>query len=664
MKVQKLKSQEGITLVALVITIVILLLLAGITIASLNGDNGIFTKVKQAKKAQLESEMREQLIIGLQDLQVEKNGNATLNDVTQDWANEVISKEYNPELKEDSSFSGKLIVMKKDKILGKFMIDLNLNISLVEYNPNSLEFEYETKSRNGDNIEILIKIRDNINGVKQIDCPDKKNSVVTNNKKDYIAIDYTVELGKEYKFLIITGDENKIEKTIKIDDYFYNVTKNLGEGSSVDNFAIKTAYNKAYDARIEIDDNYIMTGLNVTMGGQEVITSGNNVVDVNTGKIKIEKVTGDINITVTTKKLEIQYIVGINASGEANDTSLLGENSQPKGNPLYINIIATLEGNICTVVLKEDNLKGVPYKVISNGKYVFKVSGTYNGKNISEDKEVVVNQYKSAQDVVQYDAGDWTKEEIEELKKEKLYDINKEKIAGDGTFKLNSDSGLNFTFGGFTYKGDVVNKNEIDEENIITSRNESVIPQKGWGSSKYDGWQILESEERDGKKYVKKLVHAGSPENFLYYYKTKNDAYRAEYLLSGGIRQNNYNTLSDGTIINYRKWDMYKDKELDKQGCINNVHIMTYDEAYNITGKIDSTVGIRSIGQYYRLASAGSNSFLARVNISGRILEDGSATSDGGRTAWGIRPVVEMNDGVYIKSGSGTTSDPYILGKD
>ncbi len=616
MKVQKLKSQKGITLVALVITIVILLLFAGIAIASLNGDNGIFTKVKQAKKAQLESEMREQLTIGLQDLQVEKNGNATLNDVTQDWANEVISKEYNPELKEDSSFSGKLIVMKKDKILGKFMIDLNLNISLVEYNPNSLEFEYETKSRNGDNIEILIKIRDNINGVKQIDCPDKKNSVVTNNKKDYIAIDYTVELGKEYKFLIITGDENKIEKTIKIDDYFYNVTKNLGEGSSVDNFAIKTAYNKAYDAKIEIDDNYIMTGLNVTMGGQEVITSGNNVVDVNTGKIKIEKVTGDINITVTTKKLEIQYIVGINASGDANDTSLLGENSQPKGNPLYINIIATLEGNICTVVLKEDNLKGVPYKVISNGKYVFKVSGTYNGKNISEDKEVVVNQYKSAQDVVQYDAGDWTKEEIEELKKEKLYDINKEKIAGDGIFKLNSDSGLNFTFGGFTYKGDVVNKNEIDEENIITSRNESVIPQKGWGSSKYDGWQILESEERDG------------------------------------------------TIINYRKWDMYKDKELDKQGCINNVHIMTYDEAYNITGKIDSTVGIRSIGQYYRLASAGSNSFLARVNISGRILEDGSATADGGRTAWGIRPVVEMNDGVYIKSGSGTTSDPYILGKD
>ena len=30
----------------------------------------------------------------------------------------------------------------------------------------------------------------------------------------------------------------------------------------------------------------------------------------------------------------------------------------------------------------------------------------------------------------------------------------------------------------------------------------------------------------------------------------------------------------------------------------------------------------------------------------------------------GIRPVVTMNDGVYIVSGTGTDSDPYILGKD
>ena len=31
---------------------------------------------------------------------------------------------------------------------------------------------------------------------------------------------------------------------------------------------------------------------------------------------------------------------------------------------------------------------------------------------------------------------------------------------------------------------------------------------------------------------------------------------------------------------------------------------------------------------------------------------------------FGIRPVVEMNDGVYIAGGDGTETNPYVLGKD
>ena len=43
-----MKRQNGITLVALVITIIILLILAGISIAALS-NQGIFTKAKEAK---------------------------------------------------------------------------------------------------------------------------------------------------------------------------------------------------------------------------------------------------------------------------------------------------------------------------------------------------------------------------------------------------------------------------------------------------------------------------------------------------------------------------------------------------------------------------------------------------------------------------------------
>lgn len=43
-------NSKGITLIALVITIIVLLILAGITIATLTGDNGIIGKAINAKK--------------------------------------------------------------------------------------------------------------------------------------------------------------------------------------------------------------------------------------------------------------------------------------------------------------------------------------------------------------------------------------------------------------------------------------------------------------------------------------------------------------------------------------------------------------------------------------------------------------------------------------
>ena len=46
-----MKNQKGITLIALVVTIVVLLILAGVAIAMLRGDNGILTKATKAASA-------------------------------------------------------------------------------------------------------------------------------------------------------------------------------------------------------------------------------------------------------------------------------------------------------------------------------------------------------------------------------------------------------------------------------------------------------------------------------------------------------------------------------------------------------------------------------------------------------------------------------------
>lgn len=56
-----MKNNKGITLIALVITIIVLLILAGITIAMLTGDNGLLTKSNQAKVKDLSASATEKV---------------------------------------------------------------------------------------------------------------------------------------------------------------------------------------------------------------------------------------------------------------------------------------------------------------------------------------------------------------------------------------------------------------------------------------------------------------------------------------------------------------------------------------------------------------------------------------------------------------------------
>lgn len=48
---KKQKKEKGITLIALVVTIVVLLILAGVAISMLTGDNGIITNAQNAKES-------------------------------------------------------------------------------------------------------------------------------------------------------------------------------------------------------------------------------------------------------------------------------------------------------------------------------------------------------------------------------------------------------------------------------------------------------------------------------------------------------------------------------------------------------------------------------------------------------------------------------------
>ena len=54
-----MKNQKGVTLIALVVTIVVLLILAGVAIAMLRGDNGILTEATKASDSTKKAEAEE-----------------------------------------------------------------------------------------------------------------------------------------------------------------------------------------------------------------------------------------------------------------------------------------------------------------------------------------------------------------------------------------------------------------------------------------------------------------------------------------------------------------------------------------------------------------------------------------------------------------------------
>ena len=45
-----MKREKGITLISLVVTIIVLLILAGVTLTMLTGENGIMTRAKTAEQ--------------------------------------------------------------------------------------------------------------------------------------------------------------------------------------------------------------------------------------------------------------------------------------------------------------------------------------------------------------------------------------------------------------------------------------------------------------------------------------------------------------------------------------------------------------------------------------------------------------------------------------
>ena len=93
---KRIKQERAITLIALVITIIVILILAGISIATLTGENGLLNKANIAKEESKKAEYKEELELIGQELQIEQK--------TENFDTREYMDRYEKEIKKDNRF--------------------------------------------------------------------------------------------------------------------------------------------------------------------------------------------------------------------------------------------------------------------------------------------------------------------------------------------------------------------------------------------------------------------------------------------------------------------------------------------------------------------------------------------------------------------------------
>ena len=249
-------GEKAITLIALVVTIVILLILAGVTITMTLGQNGLFTRAREGAAAYNESEVRDDLSM-------------LITQYTWDKVSE-----------------------KTDKSLGDYLKDNGATSVKANADGTTLEVEYKgyvfTVNKDSGEITSVSKAgpRPQVSGVKvtedsagQGDNVEQGKIAADSGKKLYItftssieggtttvspAVPYEVSKNGSYKFTItgtVGGKTYSLEYTVTVNQYKIDTSKLIGKIVSYTPDTPSTGYDlstakSGYSSAQTIDGTY------------------------------------------------------------------------------------------------------------------------------------------------------------------------------------------------------------------------------------------------------------------------------------------------------------------------------------------------------------------------------------------------------------------------
>ncbi len=346
---ENLRRNKGITLVALVITIIILLILAGISIQAIT-NTGLFVNAKKAKEKSMEGQLKEEITLAIQSIQTEEiyKGNSVTLETLAGGQLEKELKDITAELT-DGEINGEY----KDY---EYTIDSNLNVTINgPVTGVRIKGSAEVQTGyvfEGSTVEIKVTASVTEGTITGIEAPEEATITDTSATEKV----YTVNKNGAYTFKI-TSDSGKTK----------NITAKVENILAAPQITVSEVTGNSF--KINVENDYTegaITEYKYSVGGtvkQQGTTDKNYTVTGLTQKTKYSniKVTAYINSTskdsnveeITTKDDSIEYSweeIAEIAKAISNDTSITDDTETAtvtvNGTQKTLNIgdTATLDG--------------------------------------------------------------------------------------------------------------------------------------------------------------------------------------------------------------------------------------------------------------------------------------------------------------------------------
>lgn len=285
-----MNKNRGITLISLVVTIIILLILAGITIASLNG-SGLFDKSKYAKNQYEEAKMKEDIQLLIIEAQMQEKENLSYESLCENF---LIPNNYNIE---DLEFFAK--ITKSDSDVALYMDKNNFAINTeIKYEVCKVRVQTDNGMNNFENINITLKDASTEKTIQEYTLAKDENEhefIVQEGVKYTVSVSDLKNENYEYKTPSETNVIEAKDSTREIEliykekiVYLYNYGALCDSVSGGWDNDFKVANSKPYTTvDPTFNDNNITLNLTEDKGTECLISTTNKVDITNYSKVCI-----------------------------------------------------------------------------------------------------------------------------------------------------------------------------------------------------------------------------------------------------------------------------------------------------------------------------------------------------------------------------------------